>query len=285
MDGETSINATFPLVAQGFTNFHALGIDDKCAFKPDRKEFKQYLEKLNDLEALSLYEGNQPRESVAVLKLSLIASGLRADETLEMVVPTKMYSSDGTPLTTSIFMTASPGTMKSIRYQLMRTKSTSGLWGFSLGGVGDQYTADISLAWKYDEVSQKMHRSDLSNAVYLQYAFSPLIEEVKRAPISIFTALSKIGGLLALFQFSAILSDIHSKRFYKKINAKVLMKKESIHPVSINGGLNQSQADLTEAQSLITDGDDVRELLSYENMVLALKHIDQHQEILREYQI
>ena len=118
-----------------------------------------------------------------------------------------------------------------------------------------------------------MYRSDLSHAVYLQYVFSPLMEEVKRAPISIFTAIAKVGGLFALFQFSVILSNIHSKRFYKKINAKVLMKKEAIHPVSITGGLNQSQADLTEAHYLITDGEDVRDLLSYENLVLALKHI------------
>ena len=220
IDGEISIYATFPLVAQGVTDFKALGFDDHCAFKPDGKEFKQYLEKLDDLDALNLVKDSHLRQSVgaAVLKLVLIAPGLRADETLQMAIPTKMYSSDGTPLTTSIVMTASPGTMKSIRYQLMRTKSTSGLWGFSLGGVGDQYTDDISLAWKYDELSQKIYRSDgspdSSHAVYLQYEFSPLIEEVKRAPISIFTALSKIGGLLALFRFSAILSDIHSKRFY-----------------------------------------------------------------------
>ena len=38
-DGETSINATFPLVAQGVSEFKALGIDDHCAFKPEGKEF------------------------------------------------------------------------------------------------------------------------------------------------------------------------------------------------------------------------------------------------------
>jgi len=38
-DGETSVNASFSLVAQGVSEFKALGIDDHCAFKPDGKEF------------------------------------------------------------------------------------------------------------------------------------------------------------------------------------------------------------------------------------------------------
>jgi len=106
--------------------------------------------KLNDLDALNLLEDPHLKETVgvAVLKLVLIATGLRHDETLQMAIPTKMYSSDGTPLTTSIIMSASTGTIKSIRYQLMRTQSTSGLWGFSLGGLGDQFTDEINLAWQ-----------------------------------------------------------------------------------------------------------------------------------------
>jgi hypothetical protein len=108
------------------------------------------LGKLIDLEGLNLVEDPHLKESegVAVLKLALIVTCLRPDETLQMAIPTKMYSSDGTPLTTSIIMSASPGTIKSIRYQLMRTQSTSGLWGFSLGGLGDQFTDEINLSWQ-----------------------------------------------------------------------------------------------------------------------------------------
>jgi hypothetical protein len=137
-------------VAQGVSEFKALGIDDHCAFKPVGKEFEEYLGKLIDLDALNLVEDPHLKESegAAVLKLVLIVTGLRPEETLQMAIPTKMYSSDGTPLTTSIIMSASPGTIKSIRYQLMRTQSTSGLWGFSLGSLGDQFTDEINLAWQ-----------------------------------------------------------------------------------------------------------------------------------------
>ena len=98
---------------------------------------------------------------VAVLKLVIIVTGLKPEETLQMTVPSKQYSNDGNPLMSSIVLTAKPGQFKVLRYQLMRSSTTSDLWGFSFGPFGDRYRDDISLTSMQDDYSQGMYRPEL----------------------------------------------------------------------------------------------------------------------------
>jgi hypothetical protein len=60
------------------------------------------------------------------------------------------------------------------------------------------------------------------NSSTLIIEFSPMLMEVVRKPsTNVVSALAKIGGLMALFNVSIVLTIWHQSRFTKKMNAKL----------------------------------------------------------------
>jgi hypothetical protein len=120
------------------------------------------------------------------------------------------------------------GTVKIIRIQLVKVRTTSSLWGFTLGKLGDQYTEEITVTYQPDDSSfQIMKNNTLADttAVFLEFIFTPQIQTITRKPAtSILTAIAKIGGLLALLRFSLLLQLWHEKLFVAHMNQSLYKK-------------------------------------------------------------
>ena len=87
------------------------------------------------------------------------------------------------------------------------------------GATSTNYERDeFFLTADYDSIVVKEHDNERTNVTFSFRLKSSLVIQYTRYPASFLEALTKIGGLLALFKIASLLNLFHFMRFEKRLN-------------------------------------------------------------------
>ena len=101
-----------------------------------------------------------------------------------------------------------------ITLQLAYYETTDGITG-----VWDSYTREMILGPEVESLNVGTVLSDVK-ATWFTFLVNPIVKRYIRYPTTIVTALSRIGGLFALFKIGILLLYVHEKMFEKEFQRR-----------------------------------------------------------------